>query len=113
METTESRDDATRVATKALAITLIVGWLALVAWAAGALLMVASLSVATFFGEAPTGENWVEGIGFSLAGVIAAAAGPLGVWVFHRRRGWLIAAGWAALVTGVVALFLLISFSSG
>ena len=109
--TTETPRGTTDVAAKALWIFLIVGWLGLALWAAGALVMIGSLSVATFFSE--PGDNWAEAIGFSVAGVIAAAAGPLGVWVFHRRRGWLVTAGWTAVITGMAATYLLVTFSEG
>ena len=109
MGTTER---GTTAVTKWLAAAGIVIWLALAAWAAVVFLMIASLSVATFFGEPPTGDYWIEGIGFSLAGVLAAAAGPLGVWVLHRRRGWLVASVCAAVITGLVAGYLLVSFGA-
>ena len=113
METTKTSPDASHVATKALSLLLVTGWLALTAWAAGVLLIVATLSVAAFFGEPPTAENWVEGVGFSVAGVITAAAGPLGVWLFHRRRGWLIAAGYVVLITVAGAVYLLLVVGAG
>lgn len=82
-------------------------WLGATLWGAAVCLSIAVLNTATFFGEPPTKEMLREAVLFSLAGAIAAGAGPLGVWIFHRRRGWLFAGGaFAAVGIGYAAYIL-------
>jgi hypothetical protein len=104
--------EAGRAFRTTLAIVLSAAWLTLAAWASGVCLLIAALSVATFFGEPPTGEYVKEGVAWALAGGAAATAGPLGVWFFHRHRAWLWIALVAATLCVLYALYILFVFGS-
>lgn len=77
---------------RAVRFLVAAAWLGGTLCAAAVCFMIAFLDAATFFGGPPTDDVRREGILFSLVGVIVAASGPMGVWFFHRRRGWLVVA---------------------
>ena len=92
---------------RAGAVIGIAAWLGVTIAVATVCFSIALLSSATFFGEPPTDAMRREGLLFSLVGIAAAAAGPFGVWFFHRRPAW-VYLGIALVVLGFgCALYIL------
>lgn len=89
------------------AVIGIAAWLGVAIAVATACFSIALLSSATFFGDPPTDAMRREGLLFSLVGIAAAAAGPFGVWFFHRHRAW-VYLGIAVVILGFgCALYIL------
>lgn len=104
--------DERNLSTRAIRVVAAAAWLGITLWAAAVCLSIAVLSTATFFGQPPTERMWREGLLFSLSGAAAAAAGPVGVWFFHRRRGWIYVAGVLGAVGVGGATYIWFSFAA-
>lgn len=83
-------------------------WVLATAVAAGWFLLVSIIDASSLFGDPPDEGRLIDSARNMLLAGTVAAAGPLGVWILNRARGWLIAS--ACLLGAATIASLLIRY---
>ncbi len=98
---TQSDSGRSRKHTRLVGWALALLWLCLVAFATFVLAIGTALSGGGLFGEVPAPAESRRAAPYWVLTGAVAACGPVGIWVFHHRRVWLLL-GFSALGIGAV-----------
>ncbi len=100
-QSTEGGSSGWRKHGRLVTLGLAAFWLCLVAFVTFVLAVTTAVYGGGLFGEIPTPAQSQRAAPYWFLTGAVAASGPLGIWMFHHRRVWLLL-GFGALAIGAV-----------